>query len=364
MRIALIIYGKLDTLSGGYLYDRQLVNHLRKSGHQVDIISLPWRNYGRHLLDNYSEALCRRIIDSNVDILLQDELNHPSFFRLNRLISRETDFRIVSIVHHLRCSENHPYWINNFYRIVEKQYLQSVDGFILNSKSTQQVVEDLCARTRPSVVAYPAGDRLQPDISDEQIAARAKRCEPLQILFLGNVIPRKGLHTLLEALHKIPKDRWKLSVVGSLEMERKYFERITRSVISYGFKSTVHFFGPLVEGDLKNVMENSHITVIPSAYEGFGIAYLEGMGFGLPAIASTSGGASEIITHGLDGFLIPPGNPSALAERLSQLIENRNLLAAMGKAALMRYRCHPTWEDSGSRIRLFLEDLLDQRELS
>ena len=49
MRIGLIIYGSLDTLTGGYLYDRLLVEHLRRQGDHVDIISLPWRTYGRHL---------------------------------------------------------------------------------------------------------------------------------------------------------------------------------------------------------------------------------------------------------------------------------------------------------------------------
>ncbi len=57
MRLGLIIYGNLDTLTGGYIYDRILVEHLQSRGHRVDIISLPRRNYGRHLLDNFSLGL-------------------------------------------------------------------------------------------------------------------------------------------------------------------------------------------------------------------------------------------------------------------------------------------------------------------
>lgn len=364
MRIALVIYGKLDTLSGGYLYDRQLVKHLRNSGHQVDVISLPWRNYTQHLFDNFSKGFYQRIIDSNVEILLQDELNHPSLFQLNRELSRHADFQIISIVHHLRCSENHPSWINKFYRYVEIRFLQSVDGFIFNSKTTRKVVEDMIGCTQPSVVAFPAGDRLQSEISDEQIAERARRSGPFRMLFLGNVIPRKGLHILLEALNNIPQDSWRLSVVGSLEIDRLYVEGIKRSVKAYNIESVVNFSGPLVEEDLKNVMQNSHLMVIPSTYEGFGIAYLEGMGFGLPAIASTAGGAAEIITHGVDGYLIPPGNSEALTGYLSQLIVDRGLLILMGQAALKRNKYHPTWEDTGSQISGFLEDLLNKKRLS
>ena len=54
MRIGLLIYGSLDTLSGGYLYDRKLVEHLRQAGDSVEIVPLPWRSYPAHLADNLS----------------------------------------------------------------------------------------------------------------------------------------------------------------------------------------------------------------------------------------------------------------------------------------------------------------------
>ncbi len=84
MRIGLVIYGNLNTLSGGYLYDRRLVEHLRAHGDTVHIVSLPWRNYGRHLLDNFSRDLRRALATAPVDIWLEDELNHPSLAFLPR----------------------------------------------------------------------------------------------------------------------------------------------------------------------------------------------------------------------------------------------------------------------------------------
>ncbi len=53
MKIGFIIYGSLDTLSGGYLYDRKLVEYFRSQGDTVEIISVPWRNYAAHLTDNF-----------------------------------------------------------------------------------------------------------------------------------------------------------------------------------------------------------------------------------------------------------------------------------------------------------------------
>src|SRR5262245_58363835 len=57
LRIGLVIYGSLETISGGYLYDRKLVEHLQAQGHTVQLVSLPWRNYPRHLGDNLSKSL-------------------------------------------------------------------------------------------------------------------------------------------------------------------------------------------------------------------------------------------------------------------------------------------------------------------
>ena len=88
MRVGLVIYGALETISGGYLYDRKLVSYMESQGDQVDVISLPRRNYCFNLFDNFSNRLYRRITTKPFDILLQDELNHPSLFWFNRRLRR------------------------------------------------------------------------------------------------------------------------------------------------------------------------------------------------------------------------------------------------------------------------------------
>ena len=83
--------------------------------------------------------------------------------------------------------------------------------------------------------------------------------------------------------------------------------------------------------------------------------YLEGMGFGLPAIASTAGAAREIITHGRDGFLVSPGDAVTLARHVQALGQDRGRLLQMGLAAYQRYVAHPTWAESAGRICQFLQ---------
>jgi len=344
MKLGLIIYGSLDTVSGGYLYDRTLVEYLRTQGDTVEIISLPWRNYAAHLMDNF-----RFRLPPDLDILIQDELNHPSLIGANR---GRHPYPLVSLVHHLRCSERRPAWQNALYGIVEKKYLQSVDGFIFNSRTTQEVVNRVIGNSKSGLVAYPPTDRFGEPISEQEIKERANGDE-FRILFLGNVIYRKGLHTLLAAVNGLPSTV-KVDIVGGSTSEPRYAYEMERYVLTHGLSSIVKFHGALDNEPLIKMYKQSHVMVVPSSYEGFGIVYLEGMCFGLPAIGTTAGGASEIITHGEDGYLIRPEDVSSLAGHLNVLNTDRNLLVRLSLNAVKRYRSQPTWDETARSIREFL----------
>ena len=346
MKIGLVIYGSLDTLSGGYLYDRRKVEGLREMGETVEVVSLPWRNYAAHLGDNLSWRL-----PPGFDILIQDELNHPSLLSANR---QARSFPVISLVHHLRSSEPHPAPLKLFYRWIEKNYLQSVDGFIYNSQTTKGVVQGLINDLKPGLVAYPPTDRFGSGLDEDAIANRSALGGALRVLFLGNVIARKGLHTLIEALgmceHPI-----RLDVVGSLSFDPVYARRMQALAEQAAQFHSIRFHDAVWDRALLPLMEKSHVLAVPSAYEGFGIVYLEGMAFGLPAIGTTAGAASELIQDGATGFLIEPGDERALAERLGTLSEDRKMLAEMSIKAKRRYLQQPAWEDTVKEIQRFLQ---------
>lgn len=358
MRVGLLIYDSLDTVSGGYLYDRKLVEYLRRQGDDVSIISLPWRNYVRHLCDNFSLSLLRHLERAPLDVLIEDELNHPSLVLLNRRLRAQLKCPIISIVHNLRSSEARPAWQQALYRRIEHHYLAGVDGFVFNSQATRTAVEGLVGGNCHAVVACPAGDRLRPDLSETDIAARAQRPGPLRIIFLANVIPGKGLHTLVSALEQLPREEFGLRIAGSITTDRAYVRSIREQVARGGLSERVELLGQLSADDLIPELQQSHVLAVPSLYEGFGIAYLEGMGFGLPAIASTAGGAREIITHNKDGFLVTPGDTVGLATRLRSLSRDRQRLLEMSLNAHRRYLAHPTWDMTTAAIRLFLQNVI------
>ncbi len=354
MRVGFVIYGSLNSMTGGYVYDRKLAEHLEDKGDHVEVLSIPWRSYPKHLMDNLSSNLADRLACAPLDILLQDELNHPSLFLLNYRLRPRVSYPIVSVVHHLRSCEEWSQPIRAFYRIIEQKYLRTVHAFIFNSHATRLSVANLLGRPEWGVIAYPGGNRLDTPLAEKDIVARVARNGPLRLAFVGSLIHRKGLHGLLTTLASMKNEPWELSVAGSPEIDLKYTARIHRIITESGLEKRVHLLGALTDGALAHLLKQSDLIAMPFSYEGFGIVYLEGMAYGLPALASRTGGAEEIVAHGKTGYLLAPGDGNTLAAIVRRLIGDRNELKGLSLAARRRFDEFPTWEETTARIRSFL----------
>jgi glycosyltransferase involved in cell wall biosynthesis len=311
----------------------------------VQVISLHTRPYAACLSHNLTFRL-----PYGLDLLIEDELVHPSLLAAN---SRPHPYPIISLVHHLRLSEAHPGW-----RAVERRYLASVDGFIFNSRTTRGTVQAIVGGTHPHLLAYPPTDRFGTPLTEEMIITRATLPGPLRLVFLGNLIPRKGLHTLLEAIASLPAGSVCLDVIGSRTFDRSYARKMEARVGALRLENCVRFLGVLEYLALKKQLEGYHVLGLPSSYEGFGMAYLEGMGFGLPAIATTAGAAGEIITDGITGYLVASGDASQVADRLRTLSADRDRLGRMSLNALHHFSTWPTWEQTADNINAFLVDMV------
>lgn len=355
MRLAWVVDGDLDQISGGYLYDRIMVDFLRRHGVRVQVISLPTARYLRRLVDG-APQMVDRLAGANLDIVIQDELSHPALLRANRRLSRlAPQVRRIALVHHLRSSEPRSWPLNTFYRSIERAYLRTIDGFVFNSHATRGAVHALAGEPRPWVVAVPGADRLGRVLAVEAIEARALQAGPLRILFVGNLIPRKGLMTLLDAMALLPDGVASLTVVGDPTFDPAYANRIRRRIRRLGLH--VDLRGALDRREVSRAMEDHHLLAVPSSYEGYGMAYLEGMGHGLPAVAGAAGGSAEFVHDGENGYRVDPKDPAGLAARLLGLAQDRQRLITMSRAALRTYHAHPKWDATGDTILQFLEQV-------
>ncbi len=351
MDVGLVVYGGLDRTSGGFRYDRKLVSALEARGDEVDVVSIPWRTYPRHLADGLSRSLRSRL-NQPYDVLLQDELCHPSLWRHNRHLDRPK--AVVSIVHLLRSGPTSGP-TRPLYRAIERRYLESVDAAVCTSHDTHDRTRTLA--DLPTLVAPPSGRVEGAAHSPKRVESRA-RGGRLRAVFVGNLLPRKGVRTLLSALARTDR-QVELTVVGSHEGDPEYARSARADAYDLGIADRVAFTGEVPSGELDRLLARSHVLAVPASYEGFGMVYLEAMEYGVVPIASAVGGASEIVEHGRNGFLVEPDDPDEIASILSALTADRDALARLGTNALETAARHPTWAVTMGRVRSFLRTVVD-----
>lgn len=171
-------------------------------------------------------------------------------------------------------------------------------------------------------------DRFRPEEKEGDI---------VRLLFVGGLDQAhyfKGVAKLLEAVSLLKKEginNWQLAIVGSGNLEDDYKKKAR----DLGINDKVDFLGNLSDQDLSKTYTQSHLTILPSTNKGeaFGIVLIESMASGTPVLASDLAGVRDVFTDSQEGFLVEPGNISALKEKLKELIEDKDKLSVMGKKA-------------------------------
>jgi len=180
-----------------------------------------------------------------------------------------------------------------------------------------------------------------------------------RILFLGRLDARKGLEVLLRAfpavLRSVPDVR--LTVVGSGPME----PRACQISEELGISASVDFLGAARPEDLPRHYAGGDVYCAPGlGGETLGIVLLEAMASGTPVVASRIPGYDETVRDGVDGILVPPGEPEALSSALVGLLTDesrRRALAAAGLARAQEY----AWPTIAQRTLEFYRELLKAR---
>ncbi|OTE99325.1 glycosyltransferase family 4 protein [Halorubrum sp. SD683] len=364
MRVTLVLAGDIESESGGFYYDRRLRDRLRERGHAVEVVSLPRGSYRERLAPNLR---ARRLADrlSEFDVVVEDGLAHPSVLCANRRLDAPSVALVHMIAWRARAAEGvrssgtgagervRAELGRRGVAAIERRFLRGVDAAVYNAETTRRDAAGLGGPAR-SVVAPPAGDRFEPVVSASEIRERA-RSGPLEVTFLGNVVQRKGLDTLVEGVARLDRAAvdWRLTVVGDRTIAPEHVERVEGMTAEAGIGDRVRFAGRLDDATVAARLRESHVLAVPSQYEPFGMVYLEAMGFGCVPLATTAGGASEFVRDGDSGVLVPPGDPRAVSRALRDL-DDRDRLAEMGIAARRDYEARPGWPETLDRVVDFL----------
>ena len=164
--------------------------------------------------------------------------------------------------------------------------------------------------------------------------ARRLSGQPLKLLFVGSINQRKGIKYLLDAMRLLGGSNVELTVCGRVVDGLELFS-------STG--SRVHVRPSVTFPELLEAYRTADLFVLPSVVEGFAQVLLEALACGLPILSTTHTAAPDLITSGVEGWVVEPRRPDLLAERIESAIRNRGMLGDMRQAARKKAE-EFTWE--------------------
>lgn len=182
------------------------------------------------------------------------------------------------------------------------------------------------------------------------------------LLFVGQLVSHKGVHTLIEALKLLGQkhnyQNLELTIVGGTVLP-EYELQLKELARSSGLTNQVHFAGPVRREELPVVYQAHDIMIVPSTWdEPFGIILLEAMASGLAVVGTATGGSAEILQNEVNGLVFPRGDVAACAACLLKLLENPDLYERLRQQGRQTVEAQFCFEQTMDQIEHALQELI------
>lgn len=349
--VHLVVPGSLDQRTGGYLYDARMVSGLRALGWRVGVVELQG-DFPR-AGDEGVEGFARRLdeLPASEPVVVDGLAGgaHPDV--LTRAASNRP---VVALVHHPLGDET---GLDDEERRrllrLEVEGLRSVTGVVVSSPFTARRLASLGVPRERIRVVIP-GTEVRGDEIPAPSEASAE-VGPL-LLSVGSVTPRKGHDLLVEALAGLSGRPWRCVVVGSLERAPEFAAGVREQAAAAGLGERIAFTGEVDGEALTDWWARAHLFVLPSWYEGYGMALTEALIRGLPVV-STTGGAIPDTVPAAAGVLVSPGDVGALREALERLLTDDDRRAELAAGARAHAAALPDWQTQASAFGAALTEL-------
>jgi len=348
MKIAFIIPGDINLPTGGYRYDKEIINAWKNSGVEVELINF---------VGNYpfpSEKEQQTAIDSiknfpKADIAVIDGLlggASPDFIKL-----LAQHIPVTALIHHPLCLENGlDEGTAKKLEASEKQGLEFVKNIITTSPATAKTVSELFQFKTDQI------HTVLPGVTRGEFAKGSVN-STVNLLCVGSVIKRKGHRFLLEALSQIKHLDWQLDCYGSTEFDKNLFAELNEMLKTNKLSEKIKFHGAVSDAELEAAYLSADIFVLPSLYEGYGMVYAEAIVRGLPVIATNAGAIPQTVPKTC-GILIEPENSKMLKQAIEQLISDSELRDQYRNATIREEPNFPTWQKSAHQFAAILKEAL------
>ncbi|MFL5028651.1 MAG: glycosyltransferase family 4 protein [Xanthobacteraceae bacterium] len=337
--------GDLATPTGGYVYDRRMIAELPRLGWQARILDLGGE-FPRPSAIAHARAHARLIsVPSDRPIVIDGLALGVMPYAVAGL--HETH-KVIALVHHPLALETGLSSAEaELFRATERAALAFVHHVIVTGKATARLLADDYAVPLERITV------VQPGV-DAAIRPRADRGDTVVLLSVGALVPRKGYDVLLAALAQVRDLSWRLTIVGARDRSPTTAAELDAAIAELDLADRVTLAGVVSSERLAALYTEADMFVLPSRFEGYGMAFAEALAHGVPVIGTIAGAIPETVPAG-SGILVPPDDIPALATALRLLIADsaaRLRLAAAARAAAAQL---PTWPQSAKLFSRVLE---------
>ena len=251
---------------------------------------------------------------------------------------------------------------------VEKMCLETVDRVVATSPQERDHMRSLVS-SRGSIDIIPCGTRIDHFGTVSQSEARETlgiAPDEKVVLYVGRFDPRKGIETLVRAVHDCQArvtEKVRLIIGGGSRpghSDGDERDRIESIVSALGLEAITHFAGRLSQDELPTYYGAADVCVVPSHYEPFGLVTIEAMACGTPVIGSDVGGLQFTVVPERTGLLAPPKDIAAFAAAIDRLLLNPALCHTLGQAARERVETTFSWDGVAMQLGELYELLLEE----
>jgi glycosyltransferase involved in cell wall biosynthesis len=342
-----VVPGDLATPTGGYTYDRRIIAELSAAGWHTRVLDIG-EGFPRPTAAARAAAHQRIAALSGGRPIVIDGLAFGVMAEEARALADGS--RLIALVHHpLALETGLSTGESAALRDSECAALACARHVIATSASTArllladyEVTPDRLSIVRPGTDRVTVRPRVPGAVVD--------------LLAVGSVVPRKGYDILVAALAKLSDLPWRLTVAGDRERSAETARRLDADIVALGLAGRITFAGAVAPQRLLQLYAAADLFVLPSRFEGYGMAYAEAIAHGVPVVGTQAGAIPDTVPSGA-GVLVPADDTDALAGVLRRLIESpseRERVAACARAAATTF---PTWPESAALFARVLEQV-------
>ena len=344
--LVIVVPGRLETPTGGYVYDRQIAEGLARRGWPVEV---------RELDDSFPQptraalAHAARVFGALPDgaAVLVDGLALGAMPDV--IAAAAARVRIVALVH-LPLGADISLDRDTAARLVasERRALAAAALIVVTGRSTRAMLEPQGIGNDRIVVVEPGTARAP--------VARGSHDGPLQLLSVATLNPIKGHEILMAALADVADRDWHLTCVGSLTRHADTAARVGAAIRRLQLDDRVTLVGELEARALDTHYDRADVFVLATWQETYGMAVAEALARGLPVVSTTTGAIPDLV--GADaGLLVPPGDTAAFARALARIIDDDQLRTRLSAGARVVRDRLPNWDQACDRMAAALERL-------